>query len=243
VQEYVIVYSHRDEEFVQRLSLDLKGRIKTATIFFDRLKDADASWTATMAVKLSRASLVLVALSPNLLASSHAKDELALVQRQQQPWRSPPISLLLQPCSAPGWLGDLQSIDFTNGYEAGLKRLVRNLTVRRSTFLGGAVVGLLLGAVAGVGLIHQWSPAAILGAVSGASFSGSFGEARAGGNASDVAGGSVVLGGLAGILAAVLYRPWGWWSLAIPVVTGLLATGLSWLGFWAGRVWGEIRGD
>lgn len=243
MRELVILYSHRDETFVQRVARDLQERVKDARVFYDQMKDDDASWTATLAVKLGRANIVLIVLSPDLMRSRYTQQEMAFVDSVPSRGRTRPLALVLEPCIHPSWLGHVDSIDFTTGYEAGLRRLVRVLTIRRKTFTRGLAAGLVLGAVAGWVWFQQLLPCSLAGALLGGAFLGSAGEALANGNQKDVTGGGVVLGTFFGIIVALLYRPWSRWSLLIPVTTVLATIVASWLGFQLGRVWSRLRSD
>jgi len=50
MRELVVIYSHRDEPFVERLAGDIERRVSNVKVFYDRSMEADASWTATLAV-------------------------------------------------------------------------------------------------------------------------------------------------------------------------------------------------
>jgi hypothetical protein len=142
----VIIYSHRDEGFVTHLAARLQERLPGTEVFYDRLMDESASWTSVLATRMRSARALLVVASSNLLASKGA-EELAFFHRLKR--RGDLVVLELAPGTAPPELGNAVVVDFSNGVEGGLDRLVEVLTIRKRSFLSGVILGALAGAALG----------------------------------------------------------------------------------------------
>lgn len=105
------------------------------------------------------------------------------------------------------------------------------LTIRSRTFLGGIVVGTILGFV-----FEQSFRSLIIGGIFGGIYLGAMGEGIVGGNAWDGIGAGLFLGLIAGIVVAVTIRPFTFFSIAQPFIWGVIGIFSGLLGHLVGRI-------
>lgn len=116
-------HSSLDKSFVSRLAVDLAGR--GIPVWFD-------SWELETGDKLhdrifsglDESTLVILALSPNAIASPWVKKELnAVLTKEDRIHRKILIPVKISPCEAPLSIADRVYADFTAGYLRGLESL------------------------------------------------------------------------------------------------------------------------
>jgi uncharacterized protein YbdZ (MbtH family) len=113
-----------DADFALRLALYLKER--GASIWMDRLDiPAGSHWDVAIENALRAATLVLVVLTAESVASHNVMDEVTFALDE----RKVIIPILLRPCQVPFRLRRLQYVDFSAAYERGLEELLRFLPI------------------------------------------------------------------------------------------------------------------
>jgi hypothetical protein len=117
-----VSYSRDDSAFAERLATDLRAR--GVNVWFDRLDiPTGAPWDIEVEAGLRASQGTLVVLSPTSVASKNVMDEVSFALSEGK--RILPV--LYQPCAIPLRLARLQYVDFTLGYDEGLRRLVQDL--------------------------------------------------------------------------------------------------------------------
>ena len=142
-----ISYSHKDREFVTRLTQDLIDRVPDAQVWYDMLIPAGSSWAETLSHQIEKADVIVAILSPDYLASEWASQELnvALLRRTQGDAKLIPI--LVRPCSPSGFLASLTWVDFTQDYETAFERLMWGITGEKPRIAKGPEPGVSVGAI------------------------------------------------------------------------------------------------
>ncbi|MFO1290554.1 MAG: toll/interleukin-1 receptor domain-containing protein [Nitrosomonas sp.] len=131
MSQVFISYSHKDREFVNRLTTDLGARLPDTRVFYDMLIQPGASWAETLTAQIEQADIVLAVLSPDYLASGWAEQELNIALERQLKKQARLLPVLVRPCNPTGFLSQLTWVDFTENYEVGLARLIWGITGER----------------------------------------------------------------------------------------------------------------
>jgi hypothetical protein len=147
VSKIFISYSHKDREFVERLTSDLNVHLPDVQVFYDMLIQPGTSWAETLASRIEQADIVLAILSPDYLASAWAGQELNVALERQLNNEARLLPLLIRPCNPTGFLSQLNWVDFTEDYGAGLARLIWGITGKRPKTAKGEVPGAPIKAV------------------------------------------------------------------------------------------------
>lgn len=119
-----ISYSREDQAFVDRLSIELLNH--NVKVWRDEYKlSAGDSLTQRIHSGIDQASFLCVVISDSALASEWVKKEIAAgLLREQERSGFTIVPLLIEPVSVPEPLRDYLWIDFTQGYDAGIRRLL-----------------------------------------------------------------------------------------------------------------------
>ena len=104
------------------------------------------------------------------------------------------------------------------------------LQIRSRTFVGGIIIGAIVGFV----LVEHSLRGLIVSGIAGGNFLGEVGEAYISGATDDIAGAGFTLGFIAGILIA-LTTPFGITSFVVPFLSGAIGVALGYAGFALGR--------
>lgn len=147
MSQIFISYSHKDREFVKRLTNDLNVNLPDAQVLYDMLIQSGTSWAETLASQIEQADIVLAVLSPDYLASAWAEQELNVALERQLKNESFLLPLLIRPCNPTGFLSQLTWVDFTEDYGAGLANLIWGITGKRPKAAKGEVPGAPIKAV------------------------------------------------------------------------------------------------
>lgn len=124
MSEIFISYSRKDEDVVDALAADLER--KGLDVYYDKRLKPGQDFEKALSEKLEGARYVLVALSPDALASRNVRSELKRALRRERERRTTVIPILVRPCDPQALrrlLGPKQYADFTEDYRAGLEEL------------------------------------------------------------------------------------------------------------------------
>ena len=117
-----VSYARADEEFALRL--DRKLRASGFETWIDQTGiRAGHDWAKTIENSLRAADLVLTVLSPNAAESTEMRNEIAFAIDED----TPVIPLVAKESCIPLRLRGVQAIDFSNGFEVGMKKLLTDL--------------------------------------------------------------------------------------------------------------------
>jgi anti-anti-sigma factor len=116
---YFFSYSSKDTEFV--VNLTNKLRDAGVSLWIDR-KDIDGGqhWDLSVEKALKNCQGMIVALSPDSLASTHVMDEVSFALERKKLV----VPVLVRPCEMPLRLHRVQRIDFTADYDSAFQRLL-----------------------------------------------------------------------------------------------------------------------
>lgn len=136
-----ISYSHKDREFVTRLTADLRRRVPQVEVWYDMMVAPGESWAHSLAERIESADIILSVLSPDYLESQWAQQEaqVALLRTSENKARF--IPLLVRPCHPPGLMAQYTWVDFTLNYDDALERLIWGLTGEKPLAARGAEPG------------------------------------------------------------------------------------------------------
>lgn len=131
LRDHIFVsYAHADRALVERLAKDLRDRGHSVWIDFEGIRGGDP-WRQSIADGIHASAVVLVALSPDSVASEWVAVEVATsIQAGKRL-----IPLLLRPLASPSdkaayarlGISHVQYRDFTPGYEPALQELFKDL--------------------------------------------------------------------------------------------------------------------
>ena len=120
-------YSRDDSEFALRLAEDLKSA--GASVWLDQLDiKAGEEWDRSIEDALTRASRMLLILSPSSVRSRNVRNEISFALDEEKSI----VPILYRDCTVPLQLQRVQYIDFRTDYAQGLKALLRSLSVEHS---------------------------------------------------------------------------------------------------------------
>jgi hypothetical protein len=136
-----ISYSHKDREFVTRLTADLRLRVPQLEVWYDMMVAPGESWAKSLSERIESADVILSVLSPDYVKSQWAQQEaqVALLRAAEKKARF--IPLLVAPCHPPVLMAPYSRVDFTANYESALDRLVWGLTGEKPPAARGAEPG------------------------------------------------------------------------------------------------------
>jgi TIR domain len=119
-------YSRRDRAFVDRVVPDLESRGHVVWRDIDDLAGGEA-WREGIPEAIRRSEVVVVVVSPSSVESRNVSKELSVAEER----RKRIIPILHRPAELRGaielHLTDLQYVDFTSGYDTGLRTLLAAL--------------------------------------------------------------------------------------------------------------------
>lgn len=119
---YFISYSRVDSDLVLRLAKDLRNA--GIPIWLDQIDIvAGSRWDQAIETALASCSAIIVALSPESVASVNVMDEVSFALDEKKSV----FPVLIKPCKVPFRLRRLQAIDFGPGYDSGIAQLVTAL--------------------------------------------------------------------------------------------------------------------
>lgn len=123
-----ISYSHKDREFVTKLTAKLSQRVPQLEVWYDMMVAPGESWANSLAARIESADIILSILSPDYLESQWAQQEaqVALLRASEKHARF--IPLLVRPCRLPVLMALYTRVDFTTNYDEALERLIWGLT-------------------------------------------------------------------------------------------------------------------
>ncbi|HEX7680281.1 MAG TPA: toll/interleukin-1 receptor domain-containing protein [Thermoanaerobaculia bacterium] len=136
-----ISYSHKDREFVTRLTADLRRRVPQVEVWYDMMVAPGESWANSLAERIESADVILSVLSPDYLESQWAQQEaqVALLRTSEKHARF--IPLLVRPCHPSGLIAHYTWVDFTTNYDDALESLIWGLTGEKPLAARGAKPG------------------------------------------------------------------------------------------------------
>jgi hypothetical protein len=123
-----ISYSHKDREFVTRLTADLRRQAAQLEVWYDMMVAPGESLARSLAERRESADIILSVLSPDYLESEWTQQEAEAVVSRASENKARFIPLLAKPCHPRGLIAQYPGIDFTGAYDDALKRLIRELT-------------------------------------------------------------------------------------------------------------------
>jgi uncharacterized membrane protein YsdA (DUF1294 family) len=122
-----ISYARPDGPFALRLATDL--RAAAVDVWLDQLDiQPGDTWDQAVEQALKRCDTLLVVLTPRSVASRSVMDEVSYAIEENK--RTLPV--LLENCELPFRLRRLQHTDFTNNYDAALRRLLASFATREA---------------------------------------------------------------------------------------------------------------
>lgn len=136
-----ISYSHKDREFVTRLTADLRRRVPQVEVWYDMMVAPGESWVRSLSERIESAEIILSVLSPDYLESQWAQQEaqVALLRASEKKARF--IPLLVRPCHVQGLMAQYAWVDFTSNYDDALENLIWGLTGEKPLAGRGAKPG------------------------------------------------------------------------------------------------------
>jgi hypothetical protein len=129
-----ISYSHKDREFVTRLTADLRRQAPQLEVWYDMMVAPGESWARSLAERRESADIILSVLSPDYLESQWTQQEAEAAVSRASENKARFIPLLAKPCHPRGLIAQYPGIDFTAGYEDALQRLIR-VALSKSCFV------------------------------------------------------------------------------------------------------------